>query len=332
MLGVFLLLALSQPGDAGLRRTAVIGVDGCETATARTRVALVRGELAARLGPALLSEADTAARIGGLPGRSLPELRRALESARMAFYSGRTGRAVQELERLEDEAMRLPPSDDRWSVVRDSMAVRALATMKSEPAATDRALRRLLAVDPRFEPDATEFPPSYRKAVEAARAAVKTMGTNRLDVRVEPAGTAVYVAGRPVGNSPVSLEMAPGDYLVEAAFPRRGMGRLVTVPKPGDAPNAVALSLTLEGAVAPGMGPCIALQGARPELLPRVFDLLAAQRLLLVRAEQTATGPFLVLTEWDARTRSERGQQRASIPSPTLQNLAAKELATGVQP
>jgi hypothetical protein len=63
-----------------------------------------------------------------------------------------------------------------------------------------------------------------------------------------------------------------------------------------------------------------------------VWDLLGVERLLLLRSEQTASGPFLVLTEWDPRSRSERGELRASIPSPTLQDVAAKDLASRVQP
>ncbi|HZJ54412.1 MAG TPA: hypothetical protein VFD38_09775 [Myxococcaceae bacterium] len=332
MLRVLLLFALSQPDDASVRRTAILGVDGCEAPLARSRVAQVRDQLAPRLRGGLISEADTAARLGGLPGRTLPELRRALDGAREAFYGGRTQRAVQELDRVQEEALRLLPSDERWVLLRDAMATRALVTMKSDPSATDRTLRRLVAVDAGFEPDPAEYPPSYRKAVDSVRAAVKGTGTNRLDVRVDPPGTAVFVAGRPVGKAPVSVQMPPGDYLVEAAFSRRGMGRVVTVPRPGDPPNTVALSAGLEGAVAPGAGPCIAAKGARPELLSRTFELLGVERLLLLRAEQTSSGPYLVLTEWDPRTRSERGELRASIPSPSLQDLAAKELASRVQP
>jgi hypothetical protein len=332
MLPTLLLLALSQPGDAGVRRTAVLGVDGCEAPLARSRVSQLREALAPRMRGALLSEADTAARLGGAPGRSLADLRRALEGARDAFYGGRTQRAVQELDKIQEEGMRLFPSDERWALLREALATRALVTMKSEPTATDRTLRRLLSVDPGFEPDPSDYPPSYRKAVEAARAAVKAAGTNRLDVRVDPAGAPVFVAGRPVGKAPASVQMPPGDYLVEAAFSRRGMGRVVTVPRPGDPPNAVALSSGLEGAVAPGAGPCIAVKGGRPELLSRTFDLLGVERLLLLRSEQTSSGPFLVLTEWDPRSRSERGELRASIPSPTLQDVAAKDLAARVQP
>jgi hypothetical protein len=330
MLHLLLLIALSQPDDGGVRRTAIVGVDGCEAPLARNRVAQVREHLAPRM--RLLSEADTAARLGGLPGRALPELRRALDSAREAFYGGRTPRAVQELDRVQEEAMRLVPSDERWALLRDAMATRALVTMKSDPSATERTLRRLLTVDSAFEPDPADYPPSYRKAVDSVRAALKAAGTNRLDVRVEPAGTAVFVAGRPVGKAPASVQMSPGDYLVEAAFSRRGIGRVVTVPRPGEPPNTVSLSVGLEGAVAPGAGPCLAVKGAKPELLARTFDLLGVERLLLLRAEQTTSGPWLVLTEWDPRTRSERGEIRASIPSPSLQDLAAKEIAFRVQP
>lgn len=332
MLGTFLLLALSQVGDASVRRTAVVGVDGCEAPLARSRVTQLREQLPPRMRTGLLSEADTAARLGGLPGRTLPELRHALDGARDAFYGGRTQRAVQELDRVQDEAVRLFPSDDRWALLRDAMATRALVTMKSEPSATDRTLRRLLTLDSGFEPDPADYPPSYRKAVEGARAAVKAAGTNRLDVRTDPSGSPVFVSGHPVGKAPVSVQMSPGDYLVEAAFSRRGMGRLVTVPRPGEPPNAVALSAGLEGAVAPGAGPCIAVKGGRPELLGRVFDLLGVERLLLLRSEQTASGPFLVLSEWDPRSRSEKGDLRASIPSPTFQDLAAKDLASRVEP
>jgi hypothetical protein len=332
MLGLLLLLALSQAGDAGLRRTAVIAVDGCEAIPTRERVSLVRDELAPRLGPALLSEAETAARLGGLPGRPPAELRRALERAREAFYAGRANRGLPELDRVEDEAMRLSPSEERWALLRDAMSTRALMTLKSDPAAAERGLRRLLAVDPGFEPDAAEFPPSYLKVVDAARAAVKALGTNRLDVRVDPPGRPVFVAGRPVGKSPLSVERAPGDYLVEAGFPRRGVGRTVTVPRPGEPPNAVVLAIAIEGAMAPGAGPCVAVQVGRPEALVRAFDLLGVERLLLLRAEQTATGPYLVLSEWEPRTRSERSVGRASIPSPVLQDRAAKELAAQVHP
>ena len=96
MLQLLLVLALSQNGDAGARRTAIVGVDGCEAPLARSRVTQLREQLAPRMGGALLSEADTAARLGGLPGRSLPELRRALDGARDAFYSGRAQKAVQD--------------------------------------------------------------------------------------------------------------------------------------------------------------------------------------------------------------------------------------------
>lgn len=332
MLQLLLVLALSQNGDAGARRTAIVGVDGCEAPLARSRVAQVREQLAPKMKGALLSEADTAARLGGLPGRTLPELRKALDGAREAFYGGRAQKAAQELDRVQEEALRLFPSDDRWAVLREAMATRALVTMKSDPAATDRTLRRLLSIDSGWEPDPNDYPPSYRKLVDAQRAAVKTAGANRLDVKVDPSGTPVFVAGRPVGKAPVSVQMPPGDYLVEAAFSRRGMGRVVTVPRPGDPPNAVTLSSGLEGAVAPGAGPCIAVKGSQPQLLSRIWDLLGVERLLLLRSEQTPSGPFLVLTEWDPRSRSERGELRASIPSPTFQDVAAKDLASRVQP
>src|SRR5262249_2492627 len=162
---------------------------------------------------------------------------------------------------------------------------RALVTMKSDPPATDRTLRRLLSIDSAWEPDPNDYPPSYRKLVDAQRGAVKTAGNNRLDGKVDPAGTPGFVAGRPMGKAPAGGQMPPGDYLVEAAFSRRGMGRVVTVPRPGEPPNAVTLSVGVEGAVAPGGGPCIAVKGSQPQLLSRVWDLLGVERLLLLRSE-----------------------------------------------
>ena len=270
-MSLLLLTLLLGGADSGTERIAVVAGSECEKAQTRELAGSLREQLRSRFGPAVLSEADTAAPLGGVGTRALPELRRALTQARDAFYAGRTPRALQELVRLEEDAGRLRPSEERWAFSREVLAARAQVELKAEPAAGRRTLKRLLSIEPDFEPPRNEYPPSYLKELTTMRATVKALGTNRLDIRVDPPGKQVFVGGRPAGTAPASLRMTPGDYLVEADFGRRAIGRVVTVPGPSDLPNAVALSERVEGAIDASGGPCV-IVGGHWEPLARVLD------------------------------------------------------------
>jgi hypothetical protein len=123
--------------------------------------------------------------------------------------------------------------------------------------------------------------------------------------------------------------MAPGDYLVEADFGRRSIGRLVTVPRPTDLPNAVALSEPIEGAIDPSGGPCIAAAG-RWEPLGRAMDLLRVERLVILKPDRGAASPTLTLTEYDPRSRTEAREQK--VPLSGAAGQPVKELAERLPP
>ena len=324
-----LLAVLGAAPDAGSERIAVVAGSECDRTETRAMVASFRDQLRSRLGPRVLSEADTAAPLGGLTTHSLAELQRSFAQARDAFFAGRTAKALQELVRIDEETRRLRPSPERWQLLRQVLAARAQVELKSEPESGRKTLRRLLGIEPEFEPPPGEYPPSYVKELASARAAVKALGTNRLDVRVEPSGKQVFVGGRPVGTAPASLRMTPGDYLVEADFGHRSIGRLVTVPRPTDLPNAVSLAERIEGAIDPSAGPCIAA-GGRWEPLGRVLDLVRVDRLLILRADRGSTAPGLTLTEYVPWKHAEVREQKVPLTGPAGQ--PAKELAERVPP
>jgi len=248
-----LLAVLGAAPDAGSERIAVVAGSECDRTETRATVASFRDQLRSRLGPRVLSEADTAAPLGGLTTHSLAELQRSFAQARDAFFAGRTAKALQELVRIDEETRRLRPSPERWQLLRQVLAARAQVELKSEP----------------------------------------------------------------------------GDYLVEADFGHRSIGRLVTVPRPTDLPNAVSLAERIEGAIDPSAGPCIAA-GGRWEPLGRVLDLVRVDRLLILRADRGSTAPGLTLTEYDPWKHAEVREQKVPLTGPAGQ--PAKELAERVPP
>jgi hypothetical protein len=328
-MGLMLLALLLGGTDSGTERSAVVAGSECDNAQTRELVGGFRDQLKARLGPALLSEEETAAPLGGVGTRTLPDLKRAFTRARESFFAGRTPRALQELISIEEDAGRLRPSEERWGFVRQVLAARAQVELKADPPAGRKTLRRLVSTEPTFEPPRDEYPPSYLKELATARAAVSALGTNRLDIRVDPAGKAVFVGGRPAGTAPASLRMAPGDYVVEADFGRRAVGRVVTVPRPSDLPNAVSLSERVEGSIDPSGGPCISV-GGHWEPLGRVMDLLKVDRLLILKPDHAASAPTLSVTEYDRRSRTELREQK--VPLGGAKGQPVKELASRVAP
>src|SRR5215471_512282 len=113
-LGAFLVLA-ADAADAGVgrRSVAVVALGRCDDPASAIGARAFRALLAARLGPVLQSEVDTATPIGGLATRTLGDLGHAVTEARAEFYKGRVSTAVTHLEGLSQDVIRLPPSDAR---------------------------------------------------------------------------------------------------------------------------------------------------------------------------------------------------------------------------
>jgi hypothetical protein len=287
--GTVLLLASTAALAADGDRTAVIAVGKCDEASGIAARSF-RSALAAKPDAKVASEAETAQPFGGTTDRTLAAVTSAISSARSDFYAGQGAQAKTTLQGALDDVARLAPSDARWGAERDALTLLAQVQQKSDPKAAEAALNRVFRVEPDYQPDTSNYPPSFQKYVNGVRKAAKKKSTSRLEVTTSPAGKPVYVGGRKVGVGPVSVRVPPGEYRVEADWGYRGAVRTVTVP---GAP--VELSAAVEGAVHPDGGPCV--EGADASAaLARAVRLTGTSRIIGVHPESAADDSFVVAT------------------------------------
>ena len=294
--GLWVLLLAGGPA-AAQDRSAVVAVGQCTVAGSAIAARSFRSALTQRFGPAVQTEAETAAPLGGLAERTLPELNGALGSARSDFYSDKPDAALATLNRALDDITRLAPSDARWSTEKDMLTFLAQMQLKTDKSAAEASLTRVLRVEPDFKPDTSVYPPSFQRFVSDVRKAVKKLPTNRLDVTVSPAGKPVYVGGKRMGGAPLSLRVPAGDYRVEVDWGYRGLARKVTVPAPPATPRPVELAQSTDGAVLPDAGPCVE-QGAEVNAtLTGLLAVFGVARVYGVRGDTVGGSQYLVVTE-----------------------------------
>ena len=315
IVGTALLLATTAAFAADADRTSVTAVGKCDEASAIAARSF-RSALASKPGMKVASEAETAQPFGGITERTLSGVTSAISSARSDFYGGQAAQAKTTLQGALDDVTRLPPSDARWAAERDGLTLLAQVLQKSDPKAADAALNRVFRVEPDYQPDTANYPPSFQKWVNGIRKAAKKKSTTRLDITTSPPGKPVYVGGRKVGVGPVSVRVPPGEYRVEADWGHRGAIRTITVPS-----TPVELSAAVEGAVFPDGGPCV--EATEPATaLARVARLTGSGRLIGVHPETSGEDSFLVATSVNAQGQDVREARVKVQPgAPTTEAL-----------
>src|SRR5689334_1705424 len=204
--GTALLLASTTALAADADRTSVTAVGKCDEASAIAARSF-RSALAAKPGVKVASEAETAQPFGGTTDRTQSAVTGAISSARSNFYAGQAAQAKTTLQGALDDVTRLPPSDARWAAERDGLTLLAQILQKSDPKGAEAALNRVFRVEPDYQPDTANYPPSFQKYVNGIRKAAKKKSTTRLDITTSPPGKPVYVGGRKVGVGPVTVRV-----------------------------------------------------------------------------------------------------------------------------
>jgi hypothetical protein len=296
---------------------AVVAVGQCDAA-AGIAARSFRSALTQRMRTGVQSEVDTARPFGGLSDRTVPQINSALSSARSDFYSDKPDDAARTLQAALDDSTRIAPSDARWAAEREALTLLAQMQLKSNQASAEAALMRIFRVEPEYRPDSSLFPPSFQRFADTVRKAAKKRTTVRFEVTTSPVGKPVYVGGRRVGVGPVTLRVPAGEYRVEVDWGHRGQARLVTVPS---AP--VELSASVEGAVSPDGGPCIAASGDVAGPLARIAPLVNASRIYGVHMDTKGDTSFAVVTSVDATGGALReARVRLQIGAPSTEALA----------
>jgi len=324
-----LLPALAEAQSAPpAEAAAVVSVGNCTVPGAANLSRAFRNSLKT-LGTPVLTEAETLAPLGGISPRSLPELTRGLADARDQFINGQVDRALQLLQSLSEEVSRLPPSADRWELERNVRTSLAQVESRSDKPAAQARLRRILAVDPDYAPDPSVFPPSFLAEVAKAKSVLSQSPKNRVDIVVDPPGTGVAVGGKPMGPSPLTLNLPPGTYRVEGMWGYRGLVRSMVVGAPPEPGVKLELSKSNEGSIFPDAGPCVLPIPNREAGLARLAAALKVKRLYAVRAETSGSDQSVVAEEFDAVTgRNVLERSEPVVPPGPLSDAAARVAAT----
>lgn len=140
-------------------------------------------------------------------------------------------------------------------------------------------IERLLRAAPDVRVDARQYPPSFQLLVAEGRARLRALGAVSLTIEAHSPAR-VFVEGREVGTTPVTVALAPGRYRV-AGLAGGVASPALMVDLSGD--RAVHLDMSIAEAVRPDAGPGLALG---PQDRSARFAT-AASRLALDRAVAT---------------------------------------------
>ena len=327
------MVALVSPGALAQSRpalsdetAAVVQVAACDTPGAVPIPRIFRNTLKAA-GMSVLSEADTAAPLGGLSVRSAVELTQALADARDEFLDGQVILALQSLKALSDEVAKLAPSPERWELQRNVLANLAQVRGRSDKAAARTALLQILSVDPEYKADSSIFPPSFIAEVETVRAELKRTPANELQVTTEPTETGIVVGGRPMGPAPMTLSLPAGFYRLEGMWGYRGLTKVVEVEAPPGSPVNVVLSKAREGSISPDGGPCLVPIPTREAALARFAAFLKVRWVYAIRSETAGKSQRLVAEQFDAAAGHQVREHREAVVPPDSGSQAAARLA-----
>ncbi len=325
LIGVLLCISVGRVQA----QTAVVATAPCsESGTARW-AALTREAVSQRPGMTVLDSDETAGRVGGLPRGSFADAQRLIRGSRMDLFADTYERAELTLRKAIEDLVRLPPSDAKWQELSDAWTMLAQIKQRTQrETQAEETIRRVLRVDRGYVPDESYYPPGFRRFVDGVRRKVDADAVASLRITTRPSGLTVFVDGRPVGPSPITLPVPPGTYRVEAAFASaRGAARFVRVERS----SAIELDSEFEGAIHPSFGPCIESKGgreARLVALVRLAGVLGVQLLIAVREEEPAPGErYLVASAVDASTGEEMREGRVRMYGTGLAPGAIERLA-----
>jgi hypothetical protein len=188
-------------------------------------------------------------------------------------------------------------------------------------------MERLLAVEPRLQPDPDQYSPTYRREFEAARARVAARPRRRLAVDAGGWSAAVFVNGKAMGTAPAEASLPPGRYRVG------GQAGALRVPSAWvelrDEDRAVALDFGLAAALRVSSGPGLALAAAdRAAALVRAGAWLGVDRVVATHIVRENDVPFLAGTLLDVRRGAAQREGRVrmaagSVPQANMGALAA---------
>ncbi len=279
--------------------------------------------------PGVLQAPEMRARLQGRSGdATASELDRAFNGALAVYQNGEYESAGRTLKAVVADLEELPEGEAVWQQwTRAMMRLSHLQLTMGQREESDATQLALLRVDPSHQLDPMLYAPGYRAHFEELRARVRAMPRRRLTVASGGRSGTIYVGGRDVGPSPVTVMLPAGAYRVAGAA-----GELrppsVTVDLSAE-DRTVTLDFALAEAVRIASGPALALPaGERGAPLVKAGAWLGVDRLVVTTRALEGEAPFLVGAVYDVRNGAlqREGSVRVvggGVPSGSLGALAA---------
>ncbi|HYG67971.1 MAG TPA: PEGA domain-containing protein, partial [Anaeromyxobacteraceae bacterium] len=198
--------------------------------------------------------------LGQLSNATLAELDRAYGGALAVYQNGEFDSSIRTLRAIVDDLEGLPESEDGYVQWRRALLRLAhAATTVGRDAEADAALEKILRVEPGYRPDPEQYSPAYRRHFDELRAKVKAIPTRKLLVTSEGKPGTVFVNGRPMGTTPLTLKLPAGQYRVGGAAGSLHVPSFAVDLQEDD--RAVVLDFALAESLRVNAGPGLALAG-----------------------------------------------------------------------
>ncbi len=256
------------------------------------------------------------------------ELDRAYGGALAVFQNGEFESSLRTLRAIVEDLESLPETDEsyfQWKRALLRLAHSALAANDLKEA--ENAFGKLARVEPGLMPDPDQFSPGFRKRFEEAKARVRALPRRKLTITAVGVQGNVYVNGKSMGFTPVTVTLPTGNYRVG------GSARSLRVPSfrvdLDQEDRTVVLDFALAASLRVNAGPGLALpQTDRANGVIRAGAWLGVDKLVVVSRSEEGQAQFLVGTIYDVLRGAllREGSVRmvaGGVPSVNLAALAA---------
>lgn len=256
------------------------------------------------------------------------ELDRAYGGALAVYQNGEFESAARTLRAIVEDLEGLPEGDEVYYQLKRALLrlAHASATIGLDREA-DAAFGKLARIEPPLQPDPDQFSPSFRRRFEEVKAKIRALPKRRLVVVSEGKAGTVYVNGRAMGTSPLTVSLPAGTYRIGGAA---GTLRVpsFTVDLEAEDRNVI-LDFPLAESLRVNAGPGLALAPAyRAYGIIRAGAWLGVDRLVVVTRVEEGQAHFLLGSMYDVRRGAllREGSVRmvaGSVPSVNLGALAS---------
>jgi hypothetical protein len=239
--------------------------------------------------------------LGQLSDATVSELDRAYGGALAVYQNGEFESALRTLRAIVEDLESLPESEESYFQWKRALLRLAHAAMTvGRQSEAEAAFDKLAQAEPDYHPDPDSFSPSFRRRFEERKARLRALPRRRLLVVAEGWPGTVFMNGKQMGTTPLTLTLPAGKYRVGGAA---GSLRVPSFQVDLEAEDrTVVLDFGLAQALRVNAGPGLALSPQdRAYGIIRAGAWLGADNLVVVSRAVEDQAQFLLGSLYDVR-------------------------------